>query len=75
MTIVKRSVSIRGHQTSYSLEMPFHEELTRIAMQRGMPIAALVREIDEARLDDTNLSSALRVYVLSWLRAPPTTGE
>ncbi len=66
--IVKRSVSIRGHQTSFSLEQPFHDELARIAAERGMPVSALVGEIDESRPGDSNLSSALRVYVLAWLR-------
>ena len=75
MKIVKRSVSIRGHQTSFSLEQPFHDELARIAAQRGISVAALVRDIDESRPDETNLSSALRVYVLAWLRARLPEGE
>lgn len=66
--IVKRSVSIHGHRTSFSLEQPFHDELARIAGERAMPLAALVGEIDEARPAGSNLSSALRVYVLDWLR-------
>lgn len=66
--IVKRSVSIRGHQTSFSLEQPFHDELSRIAAERGVSISVLVGEIDETRSDGSNLSSALRVYVLTWLR-------
>lgn len=67
--IVKRSVAIRGHRTSYSLEQPFHDELARIADRRGMAVAALVCEIDQARPRETNLSSALRLHVLDWLKA------
>lgn len=70
--IVKRSVSIRGHRTSYSLEQPFHDELDRIAALRGMAIAALVGEIDQARPRQTNLSSALRLHVLEWLKERAT---
>lgn len=64
----KRSVTIRGHRTSFSLERPFLEELERIAAARGLPLAALVAEIDAARSQDTNLSSALRLHVLDELR-------
>ncbi|MBX3570002.1 MAG: ribbon-helix-helix domain-containing protein [Rhizobiaceae bacterium] len=63
----KHSVTIRGHRTSYSLEEEFHAELTAIALRRGMALAALIGEIDEARARDTNLSSAIRVYVLHTL--------
>lgn len=60
----KRSVTIRGHRTSFSLEEAFHAELERIAQSRGLPVAALIAEIDGARPRGTNLSSALRLYVL-----------
>jgi predicted DNA-binding ribbon-helix-helix protein len=67
--IVKRSVTIRGHRTSFSLERAFMNEIERIAADRGLPLAALVGEIDEERAEDTNLSSALRLYVLADLKA------
>lgn len=67
--VVKRSVAIRGHRTSISLEKPFYEELERIARLRRMPVAALVAEIDAGRPPDTNLSSAIRLFVLEDLRA------
>lgn len=64
----KRSVSIRGHRTSFSLEEDFFRELERIAAGRGMALAALVAEIDAGREDAVNLSSALRLHVLRDLR-------
>lgn len=64
----KRSVSIRGHRTSFSLEDAFYRELERIAAARSLPVAALVAEIDEARDRATNLSSALRLFVLDEVR-------
>lgn len=73
--VAKRSVSIRGHRTSVSLERPFLDELTRITAERGMPLARLVGEIDEARPRDVNLSSALRLYVLDRLRALAAAGD
>lgn len=59
----KRSVTIAGHRTSFSLEDAFWSELQGIATRRDMAIAELVAEIDEGR--DGNLSSALRLYVLA----------
>ncbi|NGO54957.1 ribbon-helix-helix domain-containing protein [Allomesorhizobium camelthorni] len=60
----KRSVSIRGHRTSYSLEQPFFDELVAIAAERQISFAALIAEIDASRPRDANLSSALRLFVL-----------
>ena len=67
--VIKRSVAIQGHRTSFSLEQPFYDELVAIADQRGMAIAALVGEIDKARPDGINLSSALRLHELKELKA------
>jgi predicted DNA-binding ribbon-helix-helix protein len=64
----KRSVTIRGHRTSYSLEEAFQNELEKIAASRSTPLAALVAEIDETRPRDANLSSALRLFVLDAVR-------
>ena len=65
----KRSVSIRGHRTSISLEKPFLDELAVLAESRGMTLAALIAEVDAARNRDANLSSALRLHVLAELKA------
>ncbi|EXL09743.1 ribbon-helix-helix domain-containing protein [Aquamicrobium defluvii] len=66
--VKKRSVTIRGHRTSYSLEQPFHDDLVTISLTRDMPLAALVAEVDEKRSRESNLSSALRLYVLDWAK-------
>ena len=47
----KRSVLIAGHQTSISLEPIFWRALEAAARERGVPINALVAEIDVARLE------------------------
>jgi predicted DNA-binding ribbon-helix-helix protein len=67
-TVEKRSVTIRGHRTSFSLEQPFYDDLVAIATERSLSLAALVAEIDETRPRDANLSSALRLYVLAWAK-------
>lgn len=65
----KRSVTIRGHRTSFSVEQPFFDELEAIAFSRSVSLAALVAEVDENRDRDANLSSALRVFVLNNAKA------
>lgn len=67
--IRKHSATLHGHRTSFTLEEPFWLELKAIAEERRIPLAALLSEIDDARQPDSNLSSALRVYVLQAVRA------
>jgi predicted DNA-binding ribbon-helix-helix protein len=62
-------VSIRGHATSYTLEDPFFELLEEIANTRQVSVASLVTEIDGQRERSVNLSSALRLYILDWLKS------
>ncbi|MEZ5841130.1 MAG: ribbon-helix-helix domain-containing protein [Hyphomicrobiales bacterium] len=72
MTMRKRSIAIRGHRTSISLETPFWEALAEIAAEGGLSIPALVAGIDEAR-GPLNLSSALRLHILAHYRARAAT--
>ncbi|WP_188721534.1 ribbon-helix-helix domain-containing protein [Nitratireductor aestuarii] len=65
----KRSVTLHGHRTSFSLEDEFFEEIQRIARERSQAVAALIAEIDDARPREINLSSALRLFVLNDLKA------
>jgi predicted DNA-binding ribbon-helix-helix protein len=62
--LVKRSVTLAGHRTSIALEAEFWAALAACAEVRGMPLAALVAEIDAQRGGDQGLASALRVFVL-----------
>ena len=73
--VVKRSVTIRGHRTSFSLEQAFFEVLSEIAVQRKMSLAALVAEVDGVRPKGANLSSALRVFVLGAVRQREDDGR
>lgn len=66
---VKHSVTLRGHRTSVSLEDEFWAEFRAISVEKGMPINALVAEIDVARGVDMGLASAIRLYVLRTLKA------
>lgn len=66
--IRKHSATLHGHRTSFSLEDEFWSELNAIAASRVISLAALISEIDDARSPESNLSSALRVHVLQWLK-------
>ena len=62
----KRSLSIRGHRTSLSLEDAFWDELAGLADERGQSVAGLITEIDRAR--QAGLSSAVRLFILQALK-------
>ena len=61
----KISVSLSGHQTSITLEPEFIDALHALAARNNKPVAQIINEIDGARAPDTNLSSAVRVWVLN----------
>lgn len=61
---VKRSLTLRGHRTSVSLEEAFWQAFREIARADGKAINALAAEIDAARGTDVGLASAIRVFVL-----------
>jgi predicted DNA-binding ribbon-helix-helix protein len=67
-TVVKRSIVIEGHKTSISIEDIFWNSLKEIARDRAMTLSKLVASIDSNRVSGSNLSSAIRVYVLDRYR-------
>ena len=64
---VKRSLTIRGHRTSVSLEEPFWLAFRRLAAERQLSLNELATEIDETRGTSAGLASAIRVWVLAAL--------
>ena len=66
--VVKRSIVLRGHKTSVSLEDEFWKGLKEIAGKRLMTLSTLVDGIDVQR-QQGNLSSALRLFVLDFYRS------
>jgi predicted DNA-binding ribbon-helix-helix protein len=65
---LKRSLTLRGHRTSVSLEDAFWAAFRDIAIAEGKPINQLAAEIDAARELDVGLASAIRVFVLDRFR-------
>jgi len=75
-SIVKRSIVVDGHKTSVSLEDAFWNLLKEIAKKRDyQTVSDLVAEINEDRDERCNLSSAIRLFVLSSLRLKQTNDK
>ena len=60
---VKRSLTLRGHRTSVSLEDEFWVAFREIAASRDVPLNVLAAEIDASRGLDSGLASAIRIFV------------
>lgn len=63
----KRSLTLRGHRTSLSLEPSFWAALKTLAARQGRSVNAVVAEIDAARAaadPSVSLTSAIRVRLL-----------
>jgi predicted DNA-binding ribbon-helix-helix protein len=65
--VMKRSTLVDGHKTSVTLEDEFLTALKEIATTQNVGIPKLISTIDSQR-QNNNLSSAIRVYVLSYYR-------
>ncbi len=65
---IKRSLTLRGHRTSVSLEDPFWQAFREIAEERGRAINDLAAEIDANRDLDTGLATAIRLFILAHYR-------
>ena len=64
----KHSINIKGHQTSFTLENEFWLELKQIAKNQSTSLTSIISEIDQNRDSRTNLSSALRLFVLKKMK-------
>ena len=62
-----RRVRIGGKDTSLRLEEPYWETLRLIAVERRIAVSQLITAIDRWRDDETNLSSAVRAFILQYV--------
>ena len=65
--IAKRSIMVKNQKTSVSLEDDFWEGLREIARLRRVSLSRLISSIDADR-QFTNLSSAIRLFVLGFFK-------
>ncbi len=63
----KISISLSGHQTSISLEQEFFDVLKTLAHQENKSVATVIKEIDDNRKPESNLSSEIRIWILKQL--------
>ncbi len=62
----KRSLTLKGHRTSVSIEDKFWEEFCKIAYRKQISINELASELDATReLNSVSLASLIRNLVLA----------
>ena len=62
----KRSLSLKGHRTSVTLEDKFWEEFCKIAYRKKVSVNELASELDSTReLNSVSLASLIRNLVLT----------
>jgi predicted DNA-binding ribbon-helix-helix protein len=65
--ITKRSVMVKNHKTSVTLEDDFWQALHEIARLRRVSLSRLISSIDADR-GFANLSSAIRLFILKFFK-------
>lgn len=68
-TLEPRNIRVDDHRTSVRLEPPMWHALEEIGGVEGLSIHEICTRIDHRRLPGTSLSSAIRVFVMSYFRA------
>jgi predicted DNA-binding ribbon-helix-helix protein len=71
----KRSIDLHGQKTSTSLEDEFWRAFREIAATQNEPVSSLITAIDRERPHGTNLSSAIRLFVLRHFRPHGVAGS
>ena len=62
----KRSLTLKGHRTSVSMEDKFWEEFCKIAYRKKISVNELASELDATRaLNSVSLASLIRNLVLA----------
>ena len=62
----KRSLTLKGHRTSVSIEDKFWEEFCKIAYKKNISVNELASQLDATReLDSVSLTSLIRNFVLA----------
>lgn len=64
--LIKKSITLKKHRTSLSLEKDFWEALNKIAENENSSIQSLISEIDINR--KSSLASSTRVFILQYYK-------
>lgn len=68
-SLVTRNVRIEGRRTSVRLEPPLWRSLEMIAAREETDVNALCTEVEKRRGPEGGFTSALRVFIVDYLRA------
>jgi predicted DNA-binding ribbon-helix-helix protein len=64
--LIKKSITLKKHRTSLSLETEFWEALNKIAENENSSIQSLISQIDINR--KSSLASSTRVFILQYFK-------
>ena len=64
--LIKKSITLKKHRTSLSLEIEFWRALNKIAENKQLSIESLISEIDINR--KSSLASSTRVFILKYFK-------
>ena len=64
--LIKKSITLKKHRTSLSIEIEFWEALNKIAENEKSSIQSLISEIDINR--KSSLASSTRVFILQYYK-------
>ena len=64
--LIKKSITLKKHRTSLSLEIEYWEALNKIAENEKSSIQSLISEIDINR--KSSLASSTRVFILQYYK-------
>ena len=64
--LIKKSITIKKHRTSLSLENEFWEALDIISKEKQCSIESLISKIDFGK--ETSLASSTRVFILQYFK-------
>jgi len=64
--LIKKSITLKKHRTSLSLETEFWEALNKISENEKSSIQSLISEIDINR--KSSLASSTRVFILQYYK-------
>ena len=67
--LMKKSITIKKHRTSISLEKEFWDALKIIAIQRSSTVDKIISDVDLYR--NTSLASSTRVFILQYFLEKP----
>ena len=62
--LIKKSITIKKHRTSISLEKEFWNALEIVAIQKSSTIERIISDIDLYK--NTSLASSTRVFILQY---------